>query len=524
MRLRIVAINDVYVLDNLPRLATLIAREREREDEPADRLLVTVAGDFLSPSVLSSLDAGRGMVDCLNALGVTHVTFGNHEDDLDPSELRARIAELRATWLATNVRGLEPTLPTSEVVEVAGVRVGLLGVVMTDPSVYRRAPFGGDDVRSAIPSALAEARRLVEELGCATVIPLTHQFVHDDRALARAQRDGGVPFPVVLGGHEHQPVSEAEGRTWIVKSGSDAASAVIVDVEIDVEGEVQTHVRLEAVAAYPEDVALRARVDLHMRRVHDLEMATLLSLEPGQTLSSIGTRRQQTSLGALLCRRIRDCLGAELCVFNGGGIRASRAYESRFTYGDLKREVPFDNEMVVARIPGRVLREAVAASRAHAPVEHGGFLQLDDDVTVDASGLVVTHVRGAPLDPGRDYAVALVRNLLLGLDAIEPLVRFARENPDRVPDEDSGRDVRLVLVDAFSVALWNQLGGFDAVDTDHDQRVTSQEVREALGRITRTPSAVTADLIVHALDTNGDKVISREEAASVESEAETERS
>jgi 2',3'-cyclic-nucleotide 2'-phosphodiesterase (5'-nucleotidase family) len=521
MKLRIVAINDVYSLENLPRLATLI--ERERCVDPADSLLVTVAGDFLSPSLLSSLDAGRGMVDCMNALGVTHASLGNHEDDLAPEELLARLGELSATVLATNVRGLSSSLTSSDVIEVGGVRVGMLGVVMTDPSVYRRAPFGGNDVRSPIPSALAEAQRLIGREECAFVVPLTHQFVHDDRALARAQRDAGAPFPVILGGHEHQPVRADEGGTWIVKAGSDAANAVVVDLELDLDGDVDVRVRLEPVSAHEEDPALRARVDAHMARVRELETATLLSLEPGAELSSIGTRSRQTSLGALLCRRIRDCVGAELCLFNGGGIRASRAYEGRFTYGDLRREVPFDNEIVVARIPGRVVRDAVAASRAHAPAEHGGFLQVDDAVTVDATGLVVTHVRGEALDPARDYRVALVRNLFFGLDGIEPLVRFATESPDRVPDEGSGRDVRVVLVDAFSVALWKQLGGFDAVDTNHDERVSAADVADALVRITRSASAVTADLIVHALDTNGDKLISREEAAAVDSQASTER-
>lgn len=521
MRLRIVAINDVYSLENFPRLATLI--ERERSNDPADVLLVTLAGDFLSPSLLSSLDAGRGMVDCLNALGVTHVSLGNHEDDLLEEELLARLGELRGTVLATNVRGLLPSLKASDVVVVGGVRVGMLGVVMTDPSVYRRAPFGGRDVRSPIPSALAETRRLLESEGCALVVPLTHQFVHDDRALARAQRDAGAPFPVILGGHEHQPVRVDEGGTWIVKAGSDAANAAIVDLELDLDGDIDARVRIEPVLAHAEDAALRARVDAHMARVRELETATLLPLEADNQLSSIGTRSRQTSLGALLCRRIRDCVGAELCLFNGGGIRASRTYDARFTYGDLKREVPFDNEIVVARIPGRVVRDAVAASRAHAPAEHGGFLQVDDDVTVDATGLVVTHVRGVALDPARDYRVALVRNLLLGLDGVEPLVRFAKESPDRVPDEGSGRDVRVVLVNAFSVALWKQLGGFDAVDTNKDERVSAADVAEALERITRTPSSVTADLIVHALDTNGDKLISRDEAAAVDSEAPTER-
>ena len=41
-------------------------------------------------------------------------------------------------------------------------------------------------------------------------------------------------------------------------------------------------------------------------------------------------------------------------------------------------------------------------------------------------------MRGQPLDPAKTYRVALVRLLLEGLDANEPLQRFAREHPDAV--------------------------------------------------------------------------------------------
>ena len=49
-------------------------------------MLVTLAGDFVAPSMLSSLDKGAGMIDAL--IGVTHVCFGNHEDDIPIDELR----------------------------------------------------------------------------------------------------------------------------------------------------------------------------------------------------------------------------------------------------------------------------------------------------------------------------------------------------------------------------------------------------------------------------------------------------
>src|SRR6478672_1658733 len=107
-RLRIVGVNDVYSLENLPRLRTLV--EHHRTTDPADVFLVTLAGDFLSPSILSSLDAGRGMVECMKMVGVTHAIFGNHEDDVPSEALRKRITELGAVWLSTNV-AFEPSLP-----------------------------------------------------------------------------------------------------------------------------------------------------------------------------------------------------------------------------------------------------------------------------------------------------------------------------------------------------------------------------------------------------------------------------
>jgi hypothetical protein len=128
-------------------------------------------------------------------------------------------------------------------------------------------------------------------------------------------------------------------------------------------------------------------------------------------------------------------------------------------------------------------------------------------------GTTVTAIGGAPLVEDRVYRVAVVRNLFGGLDHIEPLVRFALENPEKVPPADSGREVKVVLVEAFALALWKQLGGFDAVDTDHDGIVTEPEVAAAVARFTaEPPSEITANLLIRALDTDHDQAISRREA------------
>ena len=90
-RLRIVSINDVYELANLPRLQTYLTKLSPKPSA------VVLAGDFLSPSTLSSIDGGRGMVATLRAVGMTHVSLGNHEQDLRLDSLRQRLEDLSRT-------------------------------------------------------------------------------------------------------------------------------------------------------------------------------------------------------------------------------------------------------------------------------------------------------------------------------------------------------------------------------------------------------------------------------------------
>lgn len=477
-RLRIIGINDVYVLDNLPRLATLVAELAHAD--PVDRTLVTVAGDFLAPSLLSSLDHGRGMVAMLNALGVTHVTFGNHEDDLDVASLRARVSELRATWLASNVVGFDPALPRHDIVTVCApggreVRVGLLGVVVDAPSIYGRPPFGGVSLLPAREAAHAVAAELRGQ-GCAVVVPLTHLPLTEDRLLASEQRD--PPFPIILGGHDHTACLEEVAGTLIAKSGHDAALAIVAELSwsADLTAGPRVTVRLERVterAADPELAALAARL---LAVIGDLQRAALYRIPEGRELSSIGARRRQTTVGTLLATSLRDATGADAGLINGGGIRGERVHAGCFTYGDLETELPFDNEIVVVPLTGSELADAVASSRARAPAESGAFLQVDDGLTVAPDGLTVLTVGGAPLDRERRYRVALMRDLLLGMDHIAPLERIGRDEPWRVPPETSGREVKLIVVQAFGAMLAERVGGVAAVDSDGDGTLSVAEI------------------------------------------------
>lgn len=506
--LGLISVNDVYALTSLPRLASLVAHHRQHTR--ADRWLVVMAGDFLAPSLLSSLDGGRRMVQALNTLGVTHVIFGNHEDDLEPSELQARVRELRGVWLGTNVRGFEPALARSDVVDVAGVKVGLIGAVMTDPNVYRRPPFGGVALDDPNESLVAEAARL-RQAGCHTVIAITHQWLADDRRLAST----GV-VSLILGGHEHDPHLERHDGAVLSKSGMDATRAAVVTVTLSTPPEVLVH--HEPVAPYPDEPKLAALVAESEAFVERLSGAVLVPrLEA--PLSAAGGRAAQTSMGTFICSHLRDALGAEVALFNGGGIRGTEVHETDFTLGDLKNELPFENEVVVTTLPGAVVRDAVAFSRRHAPRGDGGFLQVDDGVRVADDGKTPTHLAGALLEAARPYRVALPRPHLVGLDRIEPLEQYSRAHPEVVPPLGTGREPKLILLEVLARERLARLGRFDTLDLDGDGRLDRRELGAALGREGQAPSEATLSLVLDTLDQDHDRQLTRAEVVGPQASA-----
>ncbi|MCA9578321.1 MAG: bifunctional metallophosphatase/5'-nucleotidase [Myxococcales bacterium] len=441
--LRIVAVNDVYSLEELPRLATLIAEVRGTA--PCDALLVTLAGDFLAPSLLSSLDQGRGMVDCLNALGVTHVTLGNHEDDLDTEALLARLDELKARVVLSNALSFAGRHIPHDVVSVGVFRVGVLGAVDGDASLYRRPPFGGATLEEPNDAIVRQASQLRAD-GCDAVVALTHQWLADDRALAATRA-----VDLILGGHEHEGYLERGEDTPVAKAQADAVTAVVASITLHAGADrpsVRVEVESRAVDDYPEDPSVRRRVDGHLAQVHALEARTLLTLPPGTELSSAGSRLQQTSMGTLVSSRLRDALGAEVGIFNGGGLRGTEPRRKRLTFADFCEELPFDNEAVVAVLPGSVIHDAVRFARTERRGT-GGFLQVDDRSEVDPQHHVV-RLANAPLEPRRPYRVAIVRDLMTGSDSITPLVDYWRAHPGAVPPATTGQDVKVALLGTFT--------------------------------------------------------------------------
>src|SRR5260221_1412947 len=103
--LTLLQINDVYStvpIDGVGGLARVATLKQQLAASGRTPFLV-LAGDFLSPSVASSVFKGSQMIAALNAAGLDLATLGNHEFDFGDEVLIERMREAKWQWVVSNV-------------------------------------------------------------------------------------------------------------------------------------------------------------------------------------------------------------------------------------------------------------------------------------------------------------------------------------------------------------------------------------------------------------------------------------
>lgn len=553
-KLRIFHVNDVYVLDHLPALKSHVDNMGKAAGHA--NLLTTVAGDFLGPSLLSSLDHGTGMVDCLNAIPVDAVCFGNHETDVPYESLKRRLAEFKGAWINSNMPGFKPELPTHHRVDLEGGRsVVLMGFNLHERTLYRDGAFDGAaaNIQPILECAKgATEAALAAEPTADVAIALTHQDMPDDIELAKQ----GL-FPLILGGHDHSVQSEVvDGKCTVIKSGEDAKTVTVIDLVWPAgapKGAWPTVENVEAIALAPPkknapepppfelrfapDADLVERAARWMAPAVELETSTLEKIEYSEgedVLTSVGVRRGPASMASLIATALRDQCKADAAVINAGGVRGKRDYSDGIvTYAHLNAECPFPSSNVVITVDGTTLSEAVKASRkawVESPGEEDAdAFHCDYGVTTDQETHVVTHVRGEPLDAARMYQVVCDAYMV----RVNPVLKaYSAEHPEHIPPDDAGQPALPILVAYLCNKAWHKLtdhdgdGSIDAAevekffelaDVNKDGHLSEDEVVNALTSTLgeHMASRVVARRMLSMADRDQDGKVSREELHSI---------
>lgn len=427
-QLTILQINDVYSTvpingaGGLARVATL----KQRLSADGHPVILALAGDFLSPSVASSVFKGEQMIATLNAAGLDYATLGNHEFDFGIDVLRQRMSESTFTWIVSNVldangKTIGPSVPYI-VRQVGTLKVGIIGLCLTTTTI---APAWRREFRFVnAADATAQYLPILRRAGADVIVALTHLTFAEDRELAEK-------FPqidVIVGGHEHFPITATERHTLISKAGSDARFVARIDL-LRRPGSLERFFELLPVTdAIPDDASTAAIADGFEKRLGaELDMVIGTSTTP---LDATAQRLAgETGLGNLIADALRDDVGADVGLSNAGGARGDRVYPA----GPLTRRTllsihPFGNVACKIAVTGRVLLDALNHGVSGLPVGTGRFPQLSGvTMTVDGrapAGNRVGDVKvnGQPLELSRTYTVALPDYVMNGGDGYSMFV------------------------------------------------------------------------------------------------------
>lgn len=417
----------------LAKLATVVKRERAANPNT----LVVHAGDAFSPSLLSSFDRGKHMVDLLNAVGLDVFVPGNHEFDFGPEIFRQRIGEAKFPVVATNLSGangvpVEGVL-SNRMIELDGVKIGVAGFI-TETTATSSSPVYMQ-FSSVLKGALDAAAALRKQ-GADIVVQAVHTERPVDEALI-AERAGDL----ILSGHDHDLLVANNGMVAFAESMHDAYYVTCVDLDITVSEangkrtvSVWPNFRILDTKDVPPDPDMTARVEVYQKTLSaSLDQPLVKLLDPLDSRVPV-VRGEEAAIGDLFADALRATLGAEVAILNGGGIRGDRLWPAgtELVRRDIVTALPFGNTAVLLDITGKDLRQALEQAFAQADRLTGAFPQVSGmRLKVDLSRpkgdrIVSIEVAGQPLDPAKSYRLATNDYLAEGGNGYFALERESR--------------------------------------------------------------------------------------------------
>jgi len=373
---RFLLVNDVYVADTiaggrggLARVATV--RKRLADQGP---IVFVLAGDVLSPSVLSKYYNGRQMVDAFNTAKLNYATFGNHDFDIEIDTLTAIIAASEFKWISSNCTLADgspiPKVMPWNTLRVSGHKIGLFGLTLQ--GTYR------PEVRCSDPDSAAQrAVTALSSEGVDLIVGLTHQSIQADRdLLVREPR-----IDLILGGHEHEALDSTVSGRHVLKADANAETAQFMTLWGGKGSWRQAPGLVRIDAGLPADTAV-ARVvrqwnDSLQKRLGPERTVglTAVAIDPVASMS----RRRESMLGDLVSDAMRAGTGSDVALLNSGTLRLDRVIppgpvtnhhiESIFPFPDQTRIVKFT-------LTGAQLRQVLEHSVSAGVLGSGGFLQV----------------------------------------------------------------------------------------------------------------------------------------------------
>lgn len=361
-RITILHTNDLHARlepldENRGGLAQLAAAIRH--EAAAGNCLYLNAGDLVQGTPVSTLFQGSPLYEIANLFPIDAPTFGNHEFDYGWRKAIEYRGIAKYPLVIANVVDAQnqPIAPPYVLKTVNGVRIAIIGAVMGNLLDYTTAQeLGPLRVLPVVQSVGQYAKDLRSKSDL--IVVLGHIEIKEAEDILRQ-----VPeLNLVIKGHDHRgtatPITVDDRiAVWCKAYGIELGR---LDLEVDTAAKKITSSqwkRIPVDARGASDGAVRNAIDGWESRV-----SNIVDVRIGESQRSFDT----PALQALVEQAILARTHADFTFVNPGGIRdhlASGPILARAIWNIL----PFDDQIVVASVPGKLLAEALRRGRAVEP-------------------------------------------------------------------------------------------------------------------------------------------------------------
>ena len=400
---------------------------------PAANALLLDAGDTFHGTTIANIIEGQSVLEALNQMGLTALTAGNHDFNYGYARLLELNKEANFPILGSNVldENGNPILDTGRIVEVDGVKVGIFGLSTPETKV-KSSPVNTEGLTFAdtVEAANAEVANL-KAAGAEIIVGLTHlgDSEETDQTSTRvAENVEGID--VIIDGHSHTTLENGNvvKSTLVAQTGSHGYNLGEVKVVVDKDGKVVSKTSKLHPYKRVQHVYSNKNVDEVVEK-YAKENEKVLGQKVGVSSVDLdgvreNVRTGETNLGSFIADAMKDAIGADVTITNGGGIRDSIS-AGDITKGDVLTVFPFTNFLVKIEVTGADIKAALEHGLTEAPNQAGKFPQIGGmTVKYDSSKpagqrVVEVLVNGESLDLNKTYQLATNDFMAIGGDGYE---------------------------------------------------------------------------------------------------------
>lgn len=434
--LKFVQVNDVYEIaplsggkyGGMARVAYV--RDSIKAENPNTYLFM--AGDFLNPSLLGTVKLngerirGKQMIEVMNAMDFTLVTFGNHEFDIDEIDLQKRLDESTFQWMSSNTfqkgetktkpfissKGVIPTSFLLNAVDEDGTTVNIGFVGSTIPSNPKEYVFYGD-VYDYSQQAYTAIKDSVD-----FSIGLTHLEIEQDVTFANKMPE----LKLIMGGHEHNNMLVPTNNGVVAKADANAKTVYVHTLVYDT---TTKQLSLDSQLVPIDDktpssplvksivdkwnVILEEKIKEVIEDPYEVIYEAKIPLDGTDSAS----RGVQTNLGEIITHAMALSFNTEVdgAIVNGGSIRIDDQLSGDVTSMDIFRVLPFGGHVLKVKLSGALLKEVLDYGKSKGGT--GAYLQRYNITENNTYGW---NVGPMEIDTEKVYTIAISDFLLKGFD------------------------------------------------------------------------------------------------------------